>query len=233
MQIIQTQEAMQRWSKAGDRLSGIFSREVLEAMELRRYTHGETLCSVGDRLNGLLVLIEGKLKIHTLLPNGKSMLMRFARPVSVIGDVELMNEYPVKNQVEAVGDCLLLHAGRKLLLGEMESNPAFLRFLVGELSHKLYTLGQSSAINLLYPVENRFASYLLSLMTDNEGGKRREELSTSSMTETAEMLGTSYRHLNRVVRRFAEEGIIERRRGRLIVLDEARLTDLASGNMYE
>jgi CRP/FNR family putative post-exponential-phase nitrogen-starvation transcriptional regulator len=36
-----------------------------------------------------------------------------------------------------------------------------------------------------------------------------------------------------VVRRLIEEGIIERRRGRLIVLDEERLAMLANGNLYE
>ncbi|AIQ17694.1 hypothetical protein H70357_14260 [Paenibacillus sp. FSL H7-0357] len=214
-------------------LEEMFSTEVIERMELRRYGDGEAVCSVGDRLESMFILVQGKLKIHTLLPNGKSMLVRFARPMSVIGDVELLRQYPVKNEVESVGDSLLLVAGRKLLLKEMEENTALLRFLVGELSHKLYTLGQTSALNLLYPVENRFASYLMSMFADSVGGHRVEELRTASLTETADLLGTSYRHLNRIVRRFIEDGIIERRQGRLSVLDEAKLARLANGNLYE
>ncbi|MEK5029176.1 MULTISPECIES: Crp/Fnr family transcriptional regulator [unclassified Paenibacillus] len=214
-------------------LEEMFSTEVIERMELRRYSDGEAVCSVGDRLESMFILVQGKLKIHTLLPNGKSMLVRFARPMSVIGDVELLRQYPVKNEVESVGDSLLLVAGRKLLLKEMEENTALLRFLVGELSHKLYTLGQTSALNLLYPVENRFASYLMSMFADSVGGHRVEELRTASLTETADLLGTSYRHLNRIVRRFIEDGIIERRQGRLSVLDEAKLARLANGNLYE
>ncbi|MNI97298.1 hypothetical protein D3C73_1559190 [compost metagenome] len=82
-------------------------------------------------------------------------------------------------------------------------------------------------------MENRFASYLMSLFEDSVGGQRVEEIRTSSLTETADLLGTSYRHLNRIVRRFIEEGIIERKRGRLSVLDQARLAQLANGNLYE
>lgn len=216
-----------------NRLEEIFNTEVIEKMELRRYGDREAVCSVGDRLESMFILVQGKLKIHTLLPNGKSMLVRFARPMSVIGDVELLRQYPVKNEVESVGDSLLLVAGRKLLLNEMEENTALLRFLVGELSHKLYTLGQTSALNLLYPVENRFASYLMSMYADSVGGHRVEELRTANLTETADLLGTSYRHLNRIVRRFIEDGIIERRQGRLSVLDEAKLARLANGNLYE
>lgn len=214
-------------------LEAMFTDEVIAKMELRRYGAGEAVCSVGDKLDSLFILVQGKLKIHTLLPNGKSMLVRFARPVSVIGDVELLHKYPVKNEVESVGDSLLLVAGRNLLLKEFEVNTALLRFLVGELSHKLYTLGQTSALNLLYPVENRFASYLMSLFADNAGVERVEEIRTSSLTDTADLLGTSYRHLNRIVHRFIEEGIIERKRGRLIVLDEVKLAALANGNLYE
>lgn len=214
-------------------LEEMFSTAVIDRMELRRYGDREAVCSVGDRLESMFILVQGKLKIHTLLPNGKSMLVRFARPMSVIGDVELLRQYPVKNEVESVGDSLLLVAGRKLLLKEMEENTALLRFLVGELSHKVYTLGQTSALNLLYPVENRFASYLMSMFADSGGSHRVEELRTANLTETADLLGTSYRHLNRIVRRFIEEGIIERRQGRLSVLDEAKLAGLANGNLYE
>lgn len=214
-------------------LTAMFSSSAIAQMELRRYGGGEAVCSVGDRLEHMFFLMQGKLKIHTLLPNGKSMLVRFARPMSVIGDVELLRQYPVKNEVVSVGDSLLLVAGRKLLLREIEDNTALLRFLVGELSHKMYTLGQTSAMNVLYPVENRFASYLMSLFADNTGAQRVEEIRTSSLTETADLLGTSYRHLNRVVRRLIEDGIIERRNGRLIVRDEERLAMLANGNLYD
>ncbi|MFE4711915.1 Crp/Fnr family transcriptional regulator [Paenibacillus sp. NPDC056722] len=232
MQMIYDREAVRHLAEKNG-LDEIFGNPMIESMELRLYGNGEAVCSVGDKLKYLFILVQGNLKIHTLLPNGKSMLVRFARPMSIIGDVELLREYPVKNQVESVGDSLILLASRRRLLKEMEHNAVLLRFLYGELSHKLYTLGQTSALNLLYPVENRFASYLLSLLTDSEGIRYVDEIRTSTLTETAELLGTSYRHLNRIVRKFIEQGIIERKHGRLSILDEGKLSELASGSLYE
>lgn len=231
MQTINDREAV-RALAVKNGLDGIFSPLVTHKMELRRYADEEKLCLVGDQLDGMFILVEGKLKIQTLLPNGKSMLVRFTNPISVIGDVELLHRFPVKNQVESVGESLIL-CREKTTLRELEENTALLRFLVGELSHKLHTLGQASALNLLYPVENRFASYLMSLFADKNGDRRVEEIRTSSLIETAELLGTSYRHLNRIVRRFIDEGIITRNRGRLSVLDESKLAELANGNLYE
>ncbi|MNC29965.1 DNA-binding transcriptional activator YeiL [compost metagenome] len=60
-----------------------------------------------------------------------------------------------------------------------------------------------------------------------------EEIRTSTLADMADLLGTSYRHLNRIVRRFVEEGIIERKKGSLSVLDQNKLAQLANGNLYE
>lgn len=213
-------------------LTGILQAATVEAMELRAYSDGETVCSMGEFLEGLFVLAAGKLKVYSLLPNGKTMLVRFARPPSLIGDVEWMARYPVKNNVEAVGECRLLVISREHILNEECGNPAFLRFMVKNLSHKLYTFSNASAMNLLYPVENRFASYLLSLLPKEGGFGQVEEIRTSSLTETAEMLGTSYRHLNRVIKGLIESGVLERKKGRIAVLDEERLRRLADHHLY-
>lgn len=214
-------------------LGGVFSESSLAQMELVRYAHGERLCSIGDRLDGMFILASGKLKVYTLLPNGKAMLVRFARPPALIGDVEFMERYPVKNNVESSGESLVLRAGRAALTSEMRDNPAFMEYMVRQLSYKLYTFGNASALNVLYPLENRFASYLASFLADDEGDKYAEEIRAATLTEMADMLGTSYRHLNRVIRRFENEGWIARKRGRLTVLDEDKIRTLAKGQWYE
>lgn len=90
MQTINDREAV-RALAVKNGLDGIFSPLVTHKMELRRYADEEKLCLVGDQLDGMFILVEGKLKIQTLLPNGKSMLVRFTNPISVIGDVELLH----------------------------------------------------------------------------------------------------------------------------------------------
>jgi CRP/FNR family putative post-exponential-phase nitrogen-starvation transcriptional regulator len=156
-------------------LNHIFQPEVVEAMELRGYADKEKICTIGDKLDGLFVLVTGKIKVYTILPNGKTMLLRFAKPPALIGDVEWMAEYPIQNIVESVGASSLLVISRALMLEMEMNNPAFLRFMIQNLSQKLYTLGHASAMNQLYPVENRFASYLLSLLLNEDGIDPAEE----------------------------------------------------------
>ncbi|WP_438445036.1 cyclic nucleotide-binding domain-containing protein [Gorillibacterium sp. sgz5001074] len=231
MNRVQDQEAIRRILRESG-LEEVFRPEVAEGMELRTFTDGEKICTMGEVLDGLYVLASGKAKIYTLLPNGRSMLIRFSRPPSLIGDVEWMAQYPVNNMVEAVGECTLLFVSRELILGREQDHTAFLQFMIRNLSHKVYTLGSASAMNLLYPVENRFASYLLSVTEGPGGAEGAEELRTSTLLETAELLGTSYRHLNRVIRQLIAEGVLERKRGRLTVVDASRLRKLANNQMY-
>ncbi|MCH1624219.1 helix-turn-helix domain-containing protein [Ferdinandcohnia quinoae] len=82
-------------------------------------------------------------------------------------------------------------------------------------------------------MEVRLASYLLSLSTEEEGNIYYKEMRTSNLTEVAEIIGTSYRHLNRVIKKLVLEGLIERKKGSLYIKDLQRLRERANGHIYE
>ena len=64
---------------------------------------------------------------------------------------------------------------------------------------KLASLSVSNSVNILYPLENRLASYILASYTNEDNNN------TENLTQIAEFLGTSYRHLLRVVKEFELE----------------------------
>ncbi|WP_139488659.1 Crp/Fnr family transcriptional regulator [Brevibacillus dissolubilis] len=221
------------WSVKKYQLGDIFDRGVISEMKLIELEKGEILCTNGDQMNHLYMLVQGKLKISTFLPNGKSLLLRFNDPLALIGDVEFIHQFEVKNHVEAVKKCLLIGLSYKVLHETCSDNPAFLTFLLKTVSYKLYTFSHSTRLNLLVPVENRFASYLVSTLLDEGASSFSHEIKTSKLTEIAELLGTSYRHLNRVVQKFCSEEIIERRNKSLWVKNGEKLKELADGSLYE
>jgi CRP/FNR family putative post-exponential-phase nitrogen-starvation transcriptional regulator len=213
-------------------LSGLFDEKTEAAMELLAFGKGEMVGSVGDRLDYLLILVRGKIKIYKVLPNGKSILIRFYYPLSTIGDLEMFGDLKVKSSVESVNDTLFIGIKQQVLEDTAYHDPAFLRFIIKHLANKLHTFSNASSLNLLYPVETRFASYLVSITVDENDQTQIEEIKTAKLTEIAEILGTSYRHLNRVISQFAAAGLVERSRGSLFVKDINQLKKLASGNLY-
>ncbi|MED4584478.1 cyclic nucleotide-binding domain-containing protein [Brevibacillus choshinensis] len=228
-----TDKAMLRSLIRESQLHNMFTDDTIHEMHLYEAEKGEILCSKGDQLTQMYFLLTGKIKIFTTSPNGKSLLLRFNNPLAIIGDIEFISHCEVRNTVEFVHPSLLIGISYKLLQERYVNHPPFLQFILQKISHKLYTSSNTTSLNLLYPVENRFASYLLSTTSAEQLSAISEELQTAKLTEIAELLGTSYRHLNRVIRNLCAEQIIERKKGALLIRDRDKIEHLASGNIYE
>jgi len=213
-------------------LSGKFGAKTEAAMELYAFGKGEIVCAAEERIGHLFLLVKGKIKIYRVLPNGKSFLLRFNHPLSLIGDMEMLGDRKVNSTVESVGESVFIGIRQQALAETAYEDPAFLRFIIQHLARKLDTNSSVASLNILYPVETRFASYLVAISTDDNDRSRIEEIKTAKLTEIAELLGTSYRHLNRVIARFAADGWIERKRGALYVKNVEGLRRLASGTLY-
>ncbi|MFJ8264085.1 Crp/Fnr family transcriptional regulator [Rummeliibacillus sp. NPDC094406] len=198
---------------------------------LQKYKAGEILLHEGTDLHSLLYLVEGKVKATSSVETGRSLLLRFNHPLAIIGDIELVRHVPVQSQITAVTDCLCIALSFDYIYNFEMNNSLFLKNLLSHLSYKLQTSTTASRVNLLASVENRFASYLLSTTTpDNEFGL---ELQTTNIGEIADLLGTTHRHLNRVIRDLCERGVIEKSRRAIRILDEQVLEEMSQGIRYE
>lgn len=210
------------------RLDEIFSRNLIEMMTLKRFNKGNHLCKLGEELNFFYLLVEGKLKIYTLQANGKKILLRFYRPLSIVGDLEFLSNYPPNAFVEALEKTTVIAVPMDSVRTHAADSPVFLRFVILQLSHKLYTHSVVAAMNLVYPLENRVASYLWSLSAiDND--RQLEEIRVNSLEEMANLLCTSYRHLSRVLKKLESKGILERKKGKIKILDFDGLNALSVG----
>jgi CRP-like cAMP-binding protein len=203
------------------KLDALLSADLVEKLAPRRWEPGEFIIRSGDPVESLLFLVEGKAKAYNALENGQSVLASFFRPLDVFGEVELFSSEGYFLSVEARSPTLCLSLPVKSIKAAADRNACFFMYLCARLGEKIIDRNQAEAINLRYPVEARLASYLLALV---DGG---DILGTDDLGELADFLGASYRQLGRVVRRFREEGILERARGRISVLDRSKLEPLA------
>lgn len=214
-------------------LDSLFQKDMRPYMSLMSFERGECICNTGDELEYFYFNVYGKLKVYTLMENGKSLLLRFNKPLSVVGDLEFMSGYKIKCNVDSLNESHLIGIKVEDIKKHAESDPIFLSFVIRSLGYKLYTISNSTSINLLYSLEKRFASYIISISGEEAGSKGINELKTSSMTEMATLLGTSYRHLNRVIRELSDKGIVSKKNGNITVLDYQALKKLAGELLYE
>ncbi|MEB9728310.1 helix-turn-helix domain-containing protein, partial [Bacillus cereus] len=128
-------------------------------------------------------------------------------------------------QVMADSYCVGLPLGK--VRNKLFHDAKFLRCICGSLAHKLNRLSKNSTINLLYPLENRLASYMLAA---GERAVQHENriVFSGNLTEIAELLGTSYRHLLRTLNLFCDKNIIKKNNGCFEVVNVEVLRELAA-----
>lgn len=201
--------------------------------KIMELNEGEVLMNEGEELNELYYLVAGRVKVTSSVHTGKFLLLRFNHPLTILGDLELIRDIPVQSQVTAVIDSIIMTLPFDYIRKNEMDNPAFLKQMLKHISYKLQTSTIASRVNLLESVESRFASFLLSTVSSEPDNDFGQELQTMRIAEIADLLGTSHRHLNRVVKKLSERSIIAREKNHLIILDEAQLEEVSQGIRFE
>ncbi|MFJ7755679.1 Crp/Fnr family transcriptional regulator [Peribacillus muralis] len=211
----------------------MFRQPIQLPFTLQQYEPGEIILLEGMEMKSLLFLVEGKVKITSSIETGKSLLLRFIQPFSIIGDIELIRDVPVQSQVKAVDECMFIGLHFDYIKKHEMDNPKFLHILLEQLSYKLQTCTTASRVNLLASVENKFASYLLSTISPEPDTNFGIELKTSNIKEIADLLGTTYRHLNRVILSLSQKRMIEKDKDSIRIVNWTALEEMSNGIRYK
>ncbi|WP_405173811.1 Crp/Fnr family transcriptional regulator [Paenibacillus sp. FSL H8-0260] len=211
-------------------LDQVFTTSTHALIQLLVYEQNEIILREGDELDGIYFQVEGRTKVSSSVGTGKSLLLRFCSPLSLFGDIEYVQEVVIQSQVEAVQQTSLLFIPKQKVESDLMDNHRFKDLLLKHLSYKLLTCTSASRTNLLGSVEERFASYLLTIQLQREFGK---EIQTPYIPDIASLIGTTPRHLNRVIQRLTDMGILYKVKQEIVVLDWERLDELSNGIRFE
>lgn len=207
-------------------LDDVLDIEALLIGHIVQYQKGDSILMCGDELEYFCFFLEGKIKILSVLENGKSLLLRFYTELDTLGDIELFYPGPVDCSVEAVSESYLLKIPIDFIRENYMDDPKFLKFLSISLSDKLKSISRNSAYNLYYPLINRLSSYIFEHVGDNN-----QVVFYSSFQDISEFLGTTYRHLNRTLNELVDMKIINIKGKKVDILDINALKALAK-NLY-
>ncbi len=186
---------------------------------------GEFLCHEECNLPYLIFICTGRAKVFCNLENGKRLLMSFYESGGVIGDLEfLMERDTAANSIQAITPltCFAIPTGKNRTV--LNNNNHFLRILSKGLAKKFQRSTTNCAHIILYPLEVRLCSYIDTGCT--------QDIFNEKLTEVAEVLGTSYRHLIRALNRLIADGIIKKENHKYIILDRKEL-NYRSKNFYK
>ena len=182
-------------------LDQVFPAAYLNQLQKITFQKGDYICTQGQAITELTYILSGRVKIVRTLSNGKEHILEMLHQPQLLGDVELMTNQLAGSSVIALEDVQAV----QLPLNDKESlleDPVFLYQIGRNLAMALHKQGITASRNVCYPVRERLATHILSI--EEEGNF---QLSPSIL---AASFGTSYRHVQRVIKQFIDQGIIEK-----------------------
>ena len=184
---------------------------------------GDLIARCGERPSGLMAVGYGLVKLSLKGASGK--VLRLVGPAETFGEAVLFLDEPLPVDATALSDTLLVVVPAAPLLQLIDSDPAFARALLASVCQRMHALIGDFEAATLHGARERLAAYLDSLA---EPGSAVAEL-PAAKTVVAARLGVAKETLSRLLRQFAEEGLIAVQRRSITLLDRERLAAAARG----
>ena len=182
-------------------LEQVFSAPYLSQLQKVTFQKNDYICTQGQAITELTYILSGKVKIVRSLFNGKEHILETLNQPQILGDVELMTNQPAGSSVIALEDiqAVQLPLNNK---EELLKDPVFLYQIGRNLAMALHKQGITASTNASYSVKERLATHILN--------SEEENIFQLSPSILASRFGTSYRHVQRVIKQFIDQGIIEK-----------------------
>lgn len=214
-------------TRARDRL------EQDRAMHLFR--RGQTIFYAGAPAHALYVVRSGRVKVFRTWHGGEEQVLRVLGPGELLGYRPLLANEPYHASALAVEDsrvCIIPAATLRELLRD---EPELALGLLAKLARELRT-AEDLMMDLLHrPVRQRAARLLLSLLEDNRDAAEPALLESHHLRrqDMARMIGTTPETFSRVLRGFAQRGILTLARDRICIRDHTLLHKVAGEPNHE
>ena len=189
------------------------------------FVKGRELLVQGDPGDMMLILTEGTARVSMLTAGGREIVLAYAEPGAVLGEIALLDGGERTASVTATSAGSALQLGRNALRDFATSHPDFAWSLMQQLARRLRTADQTIESDRAYASGPRLARYLKRLIRkDSIETTHRVEL---SQTELGNFAGMSREHINRQLRSWEESVVISLEQGRVRVLDTDMLEDIS------
>lgn len=223
MRIAKANTAIERYVEAFD-MRRFLNDDLLRHLQLFRFPAYTHVYFEEQEQHFLYFLVEGQVQCSHYLEDGRLAVLALSVPFAAIGDLEILSADPVKSNVIATRDTVMLGIERAAVERYGADDPHFLRFLIDQLRDKLYKKDELHRSQTL-PVAKRLAVYLLAEHRSHQG----DEIELPDKEDFASLLGVTPRHLNRVLKSLVESGRISAGYPHVRVLDPGALEGEVTG----
>lgn len=208
--------------------AGLQEQDISEIGKLlvrRRYPRGQIIFHRGDEGSNLYIIQKGRVKIVLPSPQGDEAILAILTPGEVIGELSFIDGKSRSATVEALEDAELLCLSRKDYLEFLATRFDAVQRILEVLTERLRSTDDLLGEAYFLDITSRVARKILALAKQfgiSEQGVLRINVRVTQK-ELAAMIGATRESVNKQLRLFRKNGLIEIKNGYITVNDPVRL----------
>jgi CRP-like cAMP-binding protein len=188
------------------------------------YAAGAPIFHLGDPGDSMMVIIAGVVRISLLMPSGREIILTDLKSGEVFGEVALLDGLPRSAAATALTRCEFLVLRRGDVLPFLQARPEACLALVALLCSRLRRADERLTDIGFSHLPARLAKMLLARTTPGPGAGMKVGI---SQTDLADMVGSSRESVNRTLRHWHQQGVVELKDGWIAVVGRDALAALA------
>jgi CRP-like cAMP-binding protein len=196
--------------------------DALARMAIRKsYRTREIVLRKGDPAMQIFVIASGRLKAITRGSEGRQAALSIMGPGEVFGEVAVLDGEPRSATISALEPCELLILNRNEFFHFLERNPTAAVGLLQVLARRLRRLSERVEDSTFLEIPGRLAKALVRLAQRygrDVGDGTRIDLKLSQQ-ELGDLVGATRESVNKQLRAWQAEGLLEQDGGRVTLKD--------------
>jgi len=205
---------------------------VVQIAQKRRYEGRRVIVRQGDADGDLYAVLRGHLKVSACDRHGHEIVMSLMQTGDVFGEIAFLDGGARSATVTSLDSCELLVIRRADFLLLLRRVPTISMALLNVMAKRIRRLSESAQDSAFLDVKSRLAKRLVDL-ADQFGtplGSGQVALKVRlSQQELGDMVQATRESVNKCLREWAKEGIIQQNGRQLVIEDRQRLGALAGG----
>jgi CRP/FNR family cyclic AMP-dependent transcriptional regulator len=196
----------------------------IQSGKSRRYESGQSIFSMGEPGNSMMLLESGEVRISYPSVDGKVITLSELKAGAVFGEIALLDGGPRSADATAITKCTLVAFEREHLMDMLKSNWLLAEGVLKLVCGRLRQSDERMADLAFFDLPARLAKVILKrAKVAPAGGPLRLSDAQSTL---ASLSGASRETVNRCLRRWEKDGVVSIQERRIVLLKPEFLRDL-------
>lgn len=194
---------------------------------VKQYMSGDAIFHAGDAGQSMMAIAQGEVRISTLSPTAKRVVLTDLSVGDVFGEIALLDGGERSADAHASTNCTMITLDRSAIFSVLNAQPELALKLVAFLCARIRRSDERMMDFAFLQLPVRISKTLLRVSAGSGEIDAKPAVRLSlSQSEIADMVGGTRENVNRCLRKWQKSGLIDLKDGWLIILDRPGLQRL-------